>query len=104
MGHGVYLPVGPGRNAALVFAKLDVIVADEKALKAVFHFRGASGWHCCPLCVNVMSQKCPLLKDNFFKPVHWLEKPDWVACDNDSARNALKELRDLYPVAKKKTF
>ena len=49
---GVQLPFGQNGSEVLVFIKLHIVVADEVALKALFHFRGASARLPCSLCVN----------------------------------------------------
>jgi hypothetical protein len=52
--HGVFLPLGENGAPVLVIARFGNFVADEKALKDIYHFRGASAWFPCPMCINVV--------------------------------------------------
>ena len=52
--HGLLLDSGGER--LMFFAKLDTMVADEAALKAVFDTKGSSGTLPCALCSNVVSK------------------------------------------------
>ncbi|CAE7201964.1 unnamed protein product [Symbiodinium sp. CCMP2592] len=52
--HGLLLDSGGER--VMFFAKLDTMVADEAALKAVFDVKGSSGTLPCPLCSNVVAK------------------------------------------------
>jgi hypothetical protein len=52
---GVVISGGAGHRPFIVFAKLSMVLADEAALKALWHFKGASGLLCCVVCWNVCS-------------------------------------------------
>ena len=46
--------------AALVVARVAIVLADEAALKSLFEFKGASGLLPCPLCSNVVLRSSDL--------------------------------------------
>jgi hypothetical protein len=47
-------------HCSMLFAAVDVIVADEVALKEMIDMKGAAGTICCPLCRNLVDHKSEL--------------------------------------------
>ena len=94
---GVFLPIGP--EGAFVFARFEILVGDEKALKGILHFRGASSWFPCALCVNLTSRRCPLLSNPWFKAITCTDQREWKTQTDAGARKALTTLRDLADTA-----
>lgn len=61
--NGIQLPInGPG-DKTLVFFDLQCIIEDERAHKAVFMNKGATGCKSCFLCSNVCKPGCRFLPD-----------------------------------------
>ena len=72
--NGVTLNVPPAASAPapaasaegrslLVFADLDMVVQDAEAHAISFDWNGAGAVKCCPLCPNVVSKHCKLVRD-----------------------------------------
>ena len=54
-------PTLQGRS--LVFADLAMVVQDAEAHALAFSWRGAGSTKCCPLCLNIVSKNCKLVRD-----------------------------------------
>ena len=89
---GIFLPLN---GETLVFANLLCFVADEKALKGILHFRGASSWFPCPVCINITSHACPLLVNPWFQSIRCVDRTQWKSQTPAGARDALQRVRDL---------
>ena len=51
------------QGRSLVFVDLAMVVQDAEAHALAFGWRGASSMKCCPLCVNIVSKHCNLVRD-----------------------------------------
>ena len=70
---GVTLSVPPAASApataasaqdrSLVLADLAMVVQDAEAHQYAFGWKGAGSTKCCPLCVNIVSKNCNLVRD-----------------------------------------
>lgn len=58
--HGIQITFGPSGVKRIVFMDLEIIVADEVALKDTLDMKGASGTVLCPLCRNLCDHKSEL--------------------------------------------
>ena len=86
-----------GGRPILIHAKLRHVVADEAALKAVYHIKGASGLKPCVKCQNVFSRTSNLAGNgritiacsdvSQFKPA--TDQDVWDAFDDLAARSAM---------------
>ena len=51
------------QNRSLVLAELAMVVQDADAHACAFGWKGATSVKCCPICLNVVSKNCKLVKD-----------------------------------------
>ena len=63
---GVSLPCGENGASLMIFLRMRIVVADEVALKALFHFKGAAGRLPCPLCINATALRGNIPQSPFF--------------------------------------
>ena len=51
------------QGRSLVFVDLAMVVQDADAHAHAFGWKGAGSLKCCPLCVNIVSKHCKLVRD-----------------------------------------
>lgn len=56
-------PAGSTQDSPLVFADLGMVVQDAKAHACAFDWKGSSAVKRCPLCLNIVSEHCTLVRD-----------------------------------------
>ena len=87
------------------FAHWTTFIADENALKEAFDFKGASGVHCCPMCVNIVTESSELHHfDGSLKPSTCINQNEWVLQTNDGVRENLQFLFSRFGTANKKQW
>jgi hypothetical protein len=84
-----------GGVTVVIFARLKVIIGDEKSLKEIFGFKGASGFKLCPGCQLVCSHKTKDAKLGRNVRSTCLEVRKFCQHTNASILLAVRELRDL---------
>ena len=91
-GHGFFLPIGEDGAPVMFFVQLHVIVADEIALKQLFHFRGASARLPCSLCINATALKGNVPRTPFFRPITCINFGEFMPNTKDGVRDCLTHL------------
>ena len=91
----------------MFFAKLDTMVADEAALKAVFDAKGSSGTIPCPLCSNVVAKTSMLEgcdSTGTLVPVHETALERFCARPDDTIWQGCRLLQSRCGQMSKKAF
>ena len=91
---GFFLPIGDNGSQKMMFITLHVVVADEVALKSLFHFRGASARLPCGLCINATALKGNVPRSPFFRPITCLSFSEFVPNTKAGVRACLAHLAD----------
>ena len=87
------------------FANWTTFIADENALKEAFDFKGASGIHCCPMCVNIVTESSDLHHWNAsLRPSTCINQNEWILQTNNGVRDNLQFLTSRMGAATKKQW
>ena len=97
----------PPRDTLLIFAEIQVLLADEAAIKEVCQHKGSAGTRLCPLCVNVIDHKSDILDHDAsgkFVPSTNLDFSKVKYETDTSARTTLRWLQDNVNRVNKEVF
>ena len=88
-------PAGSARSSSLAFAELGMVVQDAEAHAFAFSWNGASSIKCCPLCLNVVSKNCNLVRDPTGRtvPVYTTDTSRFRLCNNKTHKAILDRLK-----------
>ena len=81
--------------AVAIFMRLKIVIGDEKSLKEIFGFKGASGFRLCPCCQLVCNHKTKTAKMGNSVRSTCLQIRKFAPHTNDSIRRVVQELYDL---------
>ena len=90
-------PAGSAQGMSLVHADLAMVVQDADAHKIVFSWMGATSIKICPLCLNVVSKHCNLVRDptGCTIPVYTTDTSRFRMCTNKTFRAIQDRLEDV---------
>ena len=74
-----------------------MVVQDAEAHQLAFDWKGATLVKCCPLCLNVVSKNCNLVRDptGCTSPVYTTDTSRFLMCNNKTFRAIQNRLADV---------
>ena len=81
----------------LIFADLSMVVQDAEAHAFAFDWMGAGAIKCCPLCLNIVSKQCNMVRDptGTTIPVYTADTRRFKLISNKLFRSMLDRLQDI---------
>ena len=81
----------------LIFADLSMVVQDAEAHAFAFDWMGAGAIKCCPLCLNIVSKQCNMVRDptGTTIPVYTADTRRFKLISNKLFRSMLDRLKDI---------